>query len=295
MARFFGRHEHSLDDKGRVILPAKFRTHFEHGGYLAPEQDGCLSLWTPDQFEVQMDAMMERSTTSRSDRNLVRLWASTSHELEIDRQGRMAIPARLREYARPRVRGPGARGDRPGGAVGPADLGREGPPRGSPSDHGRRRLSDAMRLHLVRHGTSDPDRRTPGVRRPRRGTAVLTAVADLPERRPVHRAGDPTPVTRRRPTARGTASSPSAASRRRPSPCRPPSWPSGSATRRRCPVSPPCSRARPPCPATTSTSNVSGPCAVPRPERWENPPPPPPGRTVAALHPHDSCRSRDCG
>ena len=46
-----------------------------------------------------MDAMMERSATSRSDRNLVRLWASTSHELEIDRQGRMAIPARLREYA----------------------------------------------------------------------------------------------------------------------------------------------------------------------------------------------------
>ncbi len=99
VARFFGRHEHSLDDKGRVILPAKFRTHFEDGGFLAPEQDGCLSLWTPDQFELQMDSMMERATSSRSDRNLVRLWASTSHELEVDRQGRMAIPTRLREYA----------------------------------------------------------------------------------------------------------------------------------------------------------------------------------------------------
>jgi MraZ protein len=99
VARFFGRHEHSLDDKGRVILPAKFRSHFEHGGYLAPEQDGCLSLWTPEQFEVQMDAMVERSAVSRSDRNLVRLWASTSHELEIDKQGRMAIPLRLRQYA----------------------------------------------------------------------------------------------------------------------------------------------------------------------------------------------------
>lgn len=99
MARFFGRHEHSLDDKGRVILPAKFRLHFEHGGYLAPEQDGCLSLWTPEQFEVQMDAMTARSSSGRDDRNLVRLWASNSHELEIDRQGRMAIPARLREFA----------------------------------------------------------------------------------------------------------------------------------------------------------------------------------------------------
>ncbi len=99
MARFFGRYEHSLDDKGRIILPAKFRAHFEHGGYLTEYQDGCLSLWTPDQFEVQMDSMTERATSGRSDRNLVRLWASTSHELEIDRQGRMAIPARLREFA----------------------------------------------------------------------------------------------------------------------------------------------------------------------------------------------------
>jgi MraZ protein len=99
VARFFGRYEHSLDDKGRIILPAKFRAHFERGGYLTEYQDGCLSLWTPDQFELQMDSMTERATSGRGDRNLVRLWASTSHELEIDRQGRMAIPARLREYA----------------------------------------------------------------------------------------------------------------------------------------------------------------------------------------------------
>jgi MraZ protein len=58
-----------------------------------------LSLWTPDQFELQMESMLERAASGRSDRNLARLWASTSHELEIDRQGRMAIPARLREYA----------------------------------------------------------------------------------------------------------------------------------------------------------------------------------------------------
>ncbi len=99
MARFFGRYEHSLDDKGRVILPSKFRQHFEHGGYLTEYQDGCLSLWTPDEFELQMESMLEKANAGRSDRNMVRLWASTSHEMEIDRQGRMAIPARLREYA----------------------------------------------------------------------------------------------------------------------------------------------------------------------------------------------------
>jgi len=58
-----------------------------------------LTLWTPEEFEAQMVEMQERAKQGRSDRNLVRLWASTSHELEIDKQGRMAIPARLREYA----------------------------------------------------------------------------------------------------------------------------------------------------------------------------------------------------
>ncbi len=100
MARFFGRYEHSLDDKGRVILPSKFRGPFEHGGYLTAYQDGCLSLWTPEEFETQMQAMQERAKEGRSDRNLVRLWASTSHELEIDRQGRMAIPARIARVRR---------------------------------------------------------------------------------------------------------------------------------------------------------------------------------------------------
>jgi len=99
VARFFGRYEHSLDDKGRVILPAKFRGPFEDKGYLTQYQDGCLSLWTPDEFESQMEAMLEQASHGQSDRNLARLWASTSHEVEVDRQGRMAIPFHLREFA----------------------------------------------------------------------------------------------------------------------------------------------------------------------------------------------------
>lgn len=99
MARFFGRYEHTLDDKGRVTLPSKFRTHFEKGGCLSLERDGCLSLWTPEQFALQMDAMQERAASSRSERNMARLWSSTSHELDLDKQGRMVIPARLRDYA----------------------------------------------------------------------------------------------------------------------------------------------------------------------------------------------------
>ena len=98
-ARFYGRYEHSLDGKGRVILPAKFRGPFDRGGYLTAYQDGCLALWTPAQFEVQSQQWLERETSGRADRNLARMWASTSHELDIDRQGRMAIPQQLRDWA----------------------------------------------------------------------------------------------------------------------------------------------------------------------------------------------------
>ena len=98
-ARFFGTYEHTLDAKGRVILPVRFRADFEHGGYLTQNYDGCLALWTPDQFHEQMRSREERESLSQGDRNQARLWASSTHEVEIDRQGRMPIPSRLREFA----------------------------------------------------------------------------------------------------------------------------------------------------------------------------------------------------
>ncbi|HMD45662.1 MAG TPA: hypothetical protein VKG43_05860 [Acidimicrobiales bacterium] len=99
MAGFVGRYEHSLDTKGRVILPAKFRAAFERGGYLTEYREGCLALWTPGEFERQMAGMQERAANGRSDRNRARLWASSSYEVEVDRQGRMPIPLHLREFA----------------------------------------------------------------------------------------------------------------------------------------------------------------------------------------------------
>ncbi len=100
MAGFVGRYEHSLDVKGRVILPAKFRTQFERGGYLTQHSEGCLALWTLGEFERQMDGMQHRATSGgKTDRNRARLWASGAADVEVDRQGRMAIPAHLRAFA----------------------------------------------------------------------------------------------------------------------------------------------------------------------------------------------------
>ena len=100
MAGFVGRYEHSLDTKGRVILPAKFRPSFDRGGFLTEHSEGCLALWTPSEFARQMEAMQGSAAQGKAERNRARVWASSSAEVEIDRQGRMPIPGHLRTFAK---------------------------------------------------------------------------------------------------------------------------------------------------------------------------------------------------
>jgi MraZ protein len=97
---FFGRFEHSLDTKGRLILPAKFRAHFERGGYLGKNHERCLALWPEDEFARRIEQMRAQQEVGRDERNLARVWAQGLTEVEVTASGRMAIPAYLREYAR---------------------------------------------------------------------------------------------------------------------------------------------------------------------------------------------------
>jgi len=99
VVKFFGRYEHALDPKGRVILPAKFRVHFDAGGYLTQYWEGCLALWAPDEFEKQMSSMEEAQELGRSERNLARVWASGTQEADVDKQGRLFIAPPLRAFA----------------------------------------------------------------------------------------------------------------------------------------------------------------------------------------------------
>ncbi len=100
MVKFFGRYEHSVDPKGRVILPAKFRAHFDEGGYLTQYHEGCLALWTPEEFNAQSDAMEAAQGMGPAERKLARVWAAGTQEVEVDRQGRIPIAPSLRTFAR---------------------------------------------------------------------------------------------------------------------------------------------------------------------------------------------------
>ncbi len=99
MALFFGRYEHSLDTKGRVVLPARFRSHFASQVFLSQNLEGCVALWTPEEFEKEVVKQADVQDRSTGDRNRVRVWAAGAAEVEIDRQGRVAIPQWLRTYA----------------------------------------------------------------------------------------------------------------------------------------------------------------------------------------------------
>lgn len=96
---FLGEFEHSLDAKGRVILPARFRERLEAGAYISKQIDGCLAVWPPEEFERVMDEMQEKARRGPTERNAVRAFAAGAADVVPDRQGRIAIPPKLREFA----------------------------------------------------------------------------------------------------------------------------------------------------------------------------------------------------
>ncbi len=99
MASFIGSFEHNLDGKGRIFLPAKFRPPFQQaGGILSKNYEGCIALWTPDSYE-EFTRRFQSEQGGARERNLERLWAASSYAVEIDPQGRLAIPSPLRDFA----------------------------------------------------------------------------------------------------------------------------------------------------------------------------------------------------
>lgn len=96
---FFGEYQHSLDAKGRVILPAKFRDQLSDGAVITSERDGCLAVWTPEDFKVRAAEMREKARGTLEERQASRAFFARTVEAPPDRQGRVAIPANLRQLA----------------------------------------------------------------------------------------------------------------------------------------------------------------------------------------------------
>jgi MraZ protein len=95
---FVGRFEHSLDEKGRLVLPRSYRDDFAERGFLT-QYERCLGLWTPDGFNDVAGRLQEKVRAGLAPNNALRAFASNAVEVRVDKAGRISIPEWLREKA----------------------------------------------------------------------------------------------------------------------------------------------------------------------------------------------------
>lgn len=94
-----GEHQHTLDDKGRMIIPVKFRDELGSSFVMTRGLDKCLFVYPRSEWET-LEAKLKKLPMTRADaRSFVRFFFSGATECELDKQGRVLIPVTLREYA----------------------------------------------------------------------------------------------------------------------------------------------------------------------------------------------------
>ena len=96
---FLGEFEHSVDEKGRVAVPARFREELAEGIILTRGFENCLQAFPRPTWERLRERVSGLTIGSENSRQLRRHLFSFAADVEVDRQGRILIPQNLREYA----------------------------------------------------------------------------------------------------------------------------------------------------------------------------------------------------
>ena len=96
---FLGTHTPRLDDKGRLILPAKYREELSEGLVLTKGQERCLYVFPESEFGRITEALRTAPVTSKAVRDYSRVFFASAADEIPDKQGRITIPPALREYA----------------------------------------------------------------------------------------------------------------------------------------------------------------------------------------------------
>src|SRR5438067_11083053 len=94
-----GEHEHSLDDKNRLTLPARLREQLGDRVVVTAGLDGCLYAYAYDEWEGQVRRIRELDPLSRESRLMQRYFFASAVTAELDKQGRMVLPASLLQTA----------------------------------------------------------------------------------------------------------------------------------------------------------------------------------------------------
>ncbi len=98
MPMFLGEHEHTIDAKGRLAIPARFRSLLGDGAVISKGMGTCLSIYTMKRWEERSTELVEGKSSDELRDFERRIYPSAS-EIELDSQGRMIVPPKLRAYA----------------------------------------------------------------------------------------------------------------------------------------------------------------------------------------------------
>ena len=96
---FLGEFAHTIDDKGRLTIPAKFRNELAGGVIITRGLDGCVWAFPRSEWEQLADKISSLPTTNKAARNFSRFMFSSAFDSIPDRQGRVILPQNLRDYA----------------------------------------------------------------------------------------------------------------------------------------------------------------------------------------------------
>ncbi len=100
MSEYTGKHIHTLDDKGRVSVPAQFRRQLpKEGLYIGKGMEGSLILYPPEKWQKVRDGLASLSRNIKKHRDIIREFSQYIRPVNIDGQGRITIPSDLIEIA----------------------------------------------------------------------------------------------------------------------------------------------------------------------------------------------------
>lgn len=96
---FMGEYNHTIDTKGRLIIPAKFREQLGNEFVVTKGLDGCLFVFPMNEWELFEQKLRTLPLTQKSARKFTRFFVAGATECELDKQGRILLPQTLREFA----------------------------------------------------------------------------------------------------------------------------------------------------------------------------------------------------
>ncbi|SDY43907.1 MraZ protein [Proteiniborus ethanoligenes] len=97
---FIGEYQHSLDNKGRLIIPSKFRDELGDVFIITKGLDNCLFVYPKEEWDILENKLKLLPLTSKDARAFVRFFFSGATECELDKQGRILIPVNLRDHCK---------------------------------------------------------------------------------------------------------------------------------------------------------------------------------------------------